>query len=55
MKTTLSFAPTLSFHGDRQVGTNQKRYGLNILYDIELLTFQYSNCQIVSENIYIVL
>lgn len=27
MKKTLSFAPTLSFHGDRQAGTNQQGYG----------------------------
>ena len=52
MKKTLSFFQTLSFHGDRQVGTNQERYGQNILCNIELLTFQYNNCQIVSEYVW---
>lgn len=55
MKKTLSFSPTLSFHGDQQVRTNQEIYRQNISCNIELVTFQYSNCQIVSEYIQLVI
>jgi hypothetical protein len=54
-KKTLSSSPTLSFHGDRQVGTNQEINGQNISCNIELLTFQYSNCQIVSGYVWFVI
>ena len=55
MKKKLSFFPTLSFHGDPQVGTNQEIYGQNISCNIELRTFQYSNCQIVSVYVWCVI
>ena len=56
MKKTLSFFPTLSFRGDQQVGTNPERDLVNTLANIryaniELPTFQYNNCQIVSKYV----
>jgi len=44
MRKTLSFSPTLSFRGDRQVGTNQERYLVNIRYAI--LSYPPSNTAI---------